>query len=55
MTKKVTWYRLGDLAAGERDSYLVEANIALAACDLDVFTENWETGDVVLSGDPRRP
>jgi hypothetical protein len=27
----------------------LEANIALAARDLDVFVENWETADVVLA------
>jgi hypothetical protein len=48
MTKEVTWYPWGDLADSERDACL-EANIALAACDLDVFTENWETADVVLA------
>jgi hypothetical protein len=37
MTKEMTWYPWGDLADSERDACL-EANIALAACDLDVFT-----------------
>lgn len=54
MTKEVTWYCWGDLSAGERDAYL-EANIALAACDLDVFAENWETADVVLAVIPEGP
>jgi hypothetical protein len=48
MAKKMTWYPWGDLADSERDACL-EANIALAAGDLDVFTENWETADVVLA------
>jgi hypothetical protein len=54
MTKKVTWYRWGDLADSERDARL-EANIALAAGDLDVFAENWETADVVLAVIPQGP
>jgi hypothetical protein len=54
MTKEVTWFRWGDLPASERDAYL-EANIALAACDLNVFAENWEIADVVLAVIPEGP
>ena len=54
MTKEVTWYRWGDLADPERDACL-EANIALAACDIDAFAENWETADVVIAVIPEGP